>query len=122
METELNKETPNVVTELRFRQLLAEGYHVEVVCQVEANRKASVWYGEWIVRVVNPEGTFEKLLVTAPRRVGEIDEIKVRVFKTINGLSSFMHEMGFVHLDIPFFVGGRTLQSLPKDSLDTTNT
>lgn len=113
MKTELEKETPNVVTEPRFRQLVANGYHAEVVCQGAAYRKASVWYGEWIVRVVNAEGTFEKLLVTTPRRVGDMDEIKVRVFKTINGLSSFMHEVGFAHLDVPFFLGDRTIQSLP---------
>lgn len=118
MEIELEKEAPNVVTEPRFRKLIASGYLAEVVCQVTAYRKASVWYGEWIVRVVNPEGTFEKLLVTTPRRVDDMDEIKIRVFKTINGLSSFMHEAGFTHLDIPFFFGGRTIQSLPKASLD----
>lgn len=114
METELDKETPNVVTEPRFRKLVASGYLAEVVCQVAAHRKASVWYGEWIVRVVNSERTFEKLLVTTPRRVEDTDEIKIRVFKTINGLSSFMHEAGFAHLDIPFFSGGRTIQSLPE--------
>lgn len=118
MEAELNKETPNVVTEPKFRQLVANGYHAEIVCQAAAYRKASVWYGEWIVRVVNLEGTFEKLLVTTPRRVGDMDEIKVRVFKTINGLSSFMHEVGFAHLDIPFLFGGRTIQSLSKEALD----
>ncbi|MFC0199685.1 hypothetical protein [Paracoccus rhizosphaerae] len=114
MESELNKEAPNVVTEPRFRKLIASGYLAEVVCQVAAYRKASVWYGEWIIRVVNSEGTFEKLLVTTPRRVDDMDEIKVRVFKTINGLSSFMHEAGFAHLDIPFFSGGRTIQSVSE--------
>jgi hypothetical protein len=118
VEIELEKETPNVVTEPRFRKLIASGYLAEVVCQAAAYRKASVWYGEWIVRVVNPEGTFEKLLVTTPRRVDDMDEIKVRVFKTINGLSSFMHEVGFAHLDIPFLSGGRTIQSLSKEPLD----
>jgi hypothetical protein len=114
--TELEKETPNVVTELTFRQLVASGYLAEVVCQAEAYRKASVWYGEWIVRVVNTDRTFEKLLVTTPRRVGEIDEIKVRVFKTINGLTSFMHEVGFAHVDTPLFSGNRTLHSIAKSS------
>ncbi|MDO5757217.1 MAG: hypothetical protein Q4P24_06825 [Rhodobacterales bacterium] len=113
METELEKETPNVVTELRFRQLVAIGYHAEVVCQGAAYRKASVWYGEWIIRAVSQEGTFGKLLVTTPRRVNDMDEIKVRVFKTINGLSSFMHDVGFAHVDVPFFLGGRTIHLLP---------
>ncbi|WP_331459658.1 hypothetical protein [Paracoccus liaowanqingii] len=118
MEIELEKETPNVVTEPRFRKLIASGYLAEVVCQVAAYRKASVWYGEWTVRVVNPDRTIEKLLVTTPRRVDDMDEIKIRVFKTINGLSSFMHEAGFTHLDIPFLSGGRTIQALPKNPSD----
>jgi hypothetical protein len=116
--TDLTKEAPNVVTEPGFRQLLAKGYQAEVVCQVEAHRKASVWYGEWIVRIVNDEGTFEKVLVTTPRRIGDVDEIKVRVFRTINGLSSFMRDIGFTHLDVPFLPGGRALHGLRAESVD----
>lgn len=114
MDIELNKETPNVVTEPMFRQLIASGYSAEVMCQAEAYRTASVWYGEWIIRVVNEDRTFEKFLVTTPRRVDDVHEIKVRVFKTINGLSSFMREIGFAHLDVPFLSGGRTIQSLSE--------
>ena len=110
-EIELEKETPNVVTEPRFRKLVASGYLAEVVCQAAAYRKASVWYGEWIVRVVNSEGTFEKILVTTPRKVDDMDEIKVRVFRTINGLTSFMHEAGFRHVDVPLFDDERTVHS-----------
>lgn len=116
---DLQKEAPNVVTEPRFRQLLAKGYQAEVVCREDAHIKASVWYGEWIVRVVDRERSFEKLLVTTPRRVGDADEIKIRVFKTINGLASFMHRMGFAHLDVPFQRGGRSSQSLPDEIMET---
>ncbi len=119
MDRDLQKEAPNVVTEPRFRQLLAKGYQAEVVCRQDASIKASVWYGEWIVRIVDHERTFEKLLVTTPRRVGAGDEIKVRVFKTINGLVSFMHRQGFAHVDVPFQQGGRSSQCLPDDVLDT---
>ena len=118
MVTDLGKEAPNVVTEARFRQLLAKGYQAEVVCLAEAFCKASVWYGEWIIRVVNRERTFEKLLVTTPRRVGDADEVKVRVFKTINGLSSFMHRVGFTHVHAPFHRGGRASQALPSEVVD----
>lgn len=121
METDLRKEAPNVVTEPRFRQLLAMGYQAEVVCQAEAYLKASVWYGEWIVRVVDQERTLEKLLITTPRRVGDADEIKVRVFKTINGLASFMHRVGFTHVDVPFHQGGRSWQAIPNEVVETDN-
>jgi len=121
VETDLEKEAPNVVTEPGFRHLLAKGYQAEVVCQAEAHRKASVWYGEWIIRVINDQQTFEKVLVTTPRRVGDVDEVRVRIFKTINGLVSFMHEMGLSHLDVPFQRGGRSRQSLPDKAGDTSD-
>lgn len=119
MGTDLEKEAPNVVTEPRFRQLLAKGYQAEVVCQSEAHCKASVWYGEWIIRIVNRERSFEKILVTIPRGIGEAEEVKFRVFKTINGLSSFMHRAGFTHVHVPFRQGGRSSQALPDEVVST---
>lgn len=121
MATDLEREAPNVVTEPKFRELLASGYQAEVVCQAEAYLKASVWYGEWIVRVVDQERTFTKLLVTTPRRVGDADEIKVRVFKTINGLASFMHRVGFTHIHAPFHRGGRASQALASEVVEADN-
>lgn len=118
MDIDLEKEAPNVVTEPRFRQLLAKGFNAEIVCQADAYCKAAVWYGEWILRVVNQERTFEKILVTTPRRAGDSD-VKFRVFKTINGLSSFMHRAGFTHVHVPFQRGGRSSQSLPDDLIST---
>ena len=119
MGTDLEKEAPNVVTEPGLRRLLARGHEAEIVCQAEAYCKAAVWYGEWIIRVVSSDRTSEKLLCTTPRRVGDPDEIKLRVFKTINGLSSFMHRLGFTHAHIPFYRGGRSSQALPSELLGT---
>lgn len=121
MVTDLEKEAPNVVTEARFRQLLAMGYHAEVVCQADAYLKASVWYGEWIVRAINEERTVEKLLVNIPRRVSpESDKaITVKIFKTINGLSTFMHRVGFTHVHVPFLHGGRSIHEFPNEVLGT---
>ena len=118
MDRDLQKEAPNVVTEPGFRQLLAKGYQAEVLCRQDAYIKASVWYGEWIVRVVDQERTFEKLLVTVPRRIGDADEVRIRTFRTINGLASFMHRHGFAHVDVPFQQGGRSSQSLPDDPVE----
>ena len=36
---DLDKEAPNVVTEPRFRDLVASGYRVEVVCKEDAFKK-----------------------------------------------------------------------------------
>lgn len=112
----LENEAPNVVTEPRFRELLAEGYEVEIVCRADAYCKASVWYGEWILRVVSPERTVEKILVTTPRTGGGSEDLRFRVFKTINGLSSFVHRMGFLHLHVPFQKDGRATLQLPEVS------
>jgi len=121
LNSELEKEAPNVVKEVLFRHLVAHGYMAEIVCQEAAFRKASIWYGEWIVRVVNAERTYQKVLITSPRRANELDEVKIRLFKTINGLTSFMHEVGFAHVDVPLIVGGRSLQTLPDEVLEQSN-
>lgn len=121
MSTDPEREAPNVVTEPRFRQLMRQGYQAEVVCEEQAFVKASVWYGAWVIRVIDANGTIEKLLVTTPRRASDRGEIKIRVFKTINGLSSFMHNAGFTHIHIPFLKGGRSTQALPNEVLETEN-
>ncbi|MGB3556498.1 MAG: hypothetical protein WBA25_17855 [Jannaschia sp.] len=123
MVTDLEKEAPNVVTEAGFRQLLAKGYQAEVVCRGNAYLKASVWYGEWIIRAIDQERSIEKLLVNIPRRLqGDSDKvITIKVFKTINGLSTFMHRAGFAHVDVPYFEGGRALHSIPSEALGSDN-
>ena len=117
MDGDLQKEAPNVVTEARFRQLLAEGHHAEVVCREDAYTKAGVWYGEWIVRAVDPERSIEKLLVNIPRRLAADSDkvITVKVFKTINGLTTFMSRVGFMHIHAPLHRGGRSTQTLPDE-------
>ncbi|CTQ34473.1 hypothetical protein JAN5088_03269 [Jannaschia rubra] len=121
--TDLEKEAPNVVTEARFRQLLAKGYQAEIVCREDAYTKASVWYGEWIIRVVDQERSVEKLLVNIPRRLkADSDKvITLKVFKTINGLSTFMHRTGFTHVHVPFHKGGRSIQALPNEVSQADN-
>lgn len=107
-----------MASESMFRELLPKGYQAEIVCREEAYRKASVWYGEWVVRLVNRDRTYEKILCTTPRWGATVDEFKVRTFRTINGLSSFMHDLGFTHMDVPFVAGGRSVQSLPDEALE----
>ena len=80
MEKDITKEAPNVVTEIHFKTLMHSGYQAEVVCRTTATKKAAVWYGIWIIRVVNKERTYEKLLVPARKKLGDDDEIAVRTF------------------------------------------
>lgn len=112
---DLSKEAPNVVTETQLRSLLQRGYHAEVVCRAAAYRSNAVWYGEWFIRAVNPEKSVEKLLVPGRRRKGE-EEITLRIFKTANGLISFLEGIGFETAHIPMQEGGRTVHTVAKGS------
>ncbi len=110
---DLEKEAPNVVTEPRFRDLVESGYQAEVVCKADAFKKGPSWYGLWIVRAVSDEG-MEKLLVTARTRT-TFNDIKIREFKTVTGVVSFLSGMGFRNANIPLEEGQRTTHRLtPK--------
>lgn len=112
---DLKQEAPNVVTEPRFRDLVAEGYLVEVVCKEAAYKKGPNWHGAWIMRVVSDEG-LEKLLVTARTRTSRND-IKIREIKTVTGVISFLQGVGFSHADIPLEEGKRTELKLSSEEL-----
>ncbi|ASM75094.1 MULTISPECIES: hypothetical protein [Roseobacteraceae] len=109
---DLDKEAPNVVTTKHFHELLRSGFQAEVVCTEDAYKKAAVWYGEWVVRVVNADGTFEKHISSTrmPSTPGE--NIKIRTAKTANGLISLLHAAGFRIPAIPMEKGTRQILSL----------
>jgi len=95
------EEAPNVVTEDGLRGLLGEGYLIEVVCKVAPEKRHNSWYGIWVVRAVHENGRDEKMLVTSR------SYLKVREFKTIVGLVSFLAEMGCRTARLPLEQGGR---------------
>ena len=99
---------PNVVTEDGTRALLAQGYLIEVVCREGAEKRHNSWYGSWIIRAVSPDGGDEKMLVTS-RSVG-----KLRDFKTIVGLVSFLVDMGCTTVSIPLVEGALERHAAPK--------
>ena len=103
-------EAPNVVTEARFRELVESGYSAEILCQESAHKKGPSYYGVWILRAVSADGV-EKLLVTARTRTTHND-IKIREFKTITGVVSFLVGIGFFHADVPLEEGQRTSHKL----------
>jgi len=103
-------EAPNVVTEARFRELVESGYSAEILCQESAHKKGPSYYGVWIMRVVSDDGV-EKLLVTARTRT-TYNDIKIREFKTITGVVSFLLGIGFAHADVPLEEGQRTTHKL----------
>jgi len=103
-------EAPNVVMEGGFRELVERGYTAEILCKESAHKKGPSYYGVWVMRAVSDDG-LEKLLVTARTRT-TYNDIKIREFKTITGVVSFLIGIGFSHADVPLEEGQRTRQKL----------
>ena len=93
--------TPNVVTEDSLRDLLSNGYLIEVICNQTAEKRHNSWYGSWVMHAVTKDGQDAKMLVTS-RSV-----FKLREFRTIVGLVSFLAEMGCLSANIPLLPGPR---------------
>ena len=116
MGSQSSEGAPNVVTETLFKTLIESACSAEVVCVQTAEKKSSVWYGAWIIRVVDPARNFEKLLVPARHQTAHGPEIVPRTFKTANGLISFLGGLGFTHITIPLYEGGRASHTLQSDT------
>ena len=106
----LEVEAPNVVTEARFRELVEGGDRAEILCKESAHKKGPSYYGTWIMRTSSDEGV-AKFLVTARTRTSHSD-IKIREFKTITGVVSFLVGIGFAHADVPLEKGQQTSHKL----------
>ena len=98
---------PNVVTEDGLRGLLAENYLIEVVCKDGAEKRHNSWCGTWVIRAVAEDGRDDKMLVTSR------SYLKVREFKTIVGLVSFLADMGCTTASIPLVEGARERHAAP---------
>ena len=101
------EEAPNVVTEEGLRQLLAEGYLMEVVCKRDAEKRHNSWHGLWVVRAVAEDGREDKMLVTSR------SYLKIREFKTIVGVIGLLVDMGCASAYIPLEEGGRERHAAP---------
>lgn len=93
-----------MVTEDRFRQLVEDGWQIEVVCLVSAEKRHANYFGQWVLRAQSPDGSDVRRLVTA-RNLTEM-----RSFKTINGLVSFLEEAGVFNPHVPLRAGTRLTQ------------
>lgn len=106
----LKDEAPNILTKAYFIELVNAGYRADVICQSDAFSKASVWYGEWLICAVSPDGSEEKFVTSTT----DEDGIQFRVFKTANGILSFMEAAGFTYTTIPFKEGARTVHLISQ--------
>lgn len=105
------EDAPNVVTEDGLRSLLAQGWMAEVICRESGEKRHNSWYGTWVVRALGPgapETRDEKLLVTS-RSV-----LRMREFKTVIGIVSFLSDIGMRTAHIPLEAGGRATHALSE--------
>ncbi|MBP1806978.1 hypothetical protein [Rubellimicrobium aerolatum] len=98
-----------MVTEEGLRDLLGHGHRIVVVCLEPPFWKKSVWYGQWGIYSVASDGTSERILVSA--RSGPEGD-KPRFFKTLNGLATFLHALGFRAIMVPMEPGARQSHNL----------
>lgn len=98
------EEAPNVVSEEGCRKFLSEGWRMEVVCLHSVEKRHANHFGQWGIRVISPDSGDERTLVTS-RKIMEM-----RVFKTINGLISFLTDIGIEAPKIPMREGTRAIQ------------
>lgn len=88
---------------------LREGWHLVVQCRSEAVLRNSYWYGEWIIFFLSPdEQRKAPLLRVRPKGVGE----DMRLFKTVNGLFTFLVDQGVDAPWIPKNAGETRRQEL----------
>lgn len=98
------EEAPNVVSEEGCRKLVASGWQLQVVCVGSAEKKHANYFGLWGLRVISPDGHYERTLVTARK------DMQMRTFKTLNGLVAFLQDLGIKVPSIPLEQGMRALQ------------
>lgn len=102
-----------LVQEAELVALVRKGYVIEVIVQETPFKKAATWHGEWVIRLTDDEESFEAYLVTARGYATK----SVRVIKTVNGLLSFMTELGFATVGIPMEKGERARHQLQNEAV-----
>ena len=94
----------NVVSEDGLKEELSRGWRIEVVCKTAGEKRHANWYGAWGVRIISPDGKSERTLVTYRK------DLDLRLFRTVNGLISFLVECGITRPTVPLSEGQRALQ------------
>ena len=100
------EEAPNVVSEEGCKKLLAADWQLLVICVGSAERRHANYFGLWGIRVISPDGHYERMLVTARK------DMQMRTFKTINGLVGFLQDLGVKAPSIPLEQGMRSTQAI----------
>ena len=104
---------PDVVTELGLRELLELGHRIVVICLKPPVKKGTVFYGLWGIRCVSGDGESDRVLVISMRSSKTPD--RPRVFKTLNGVASFLYSLDFGTVCIPMHEGQSATHTPPQD-------
>ena len=95
----------NAFTEAELPDLLAGGGTVVVTCEAVPQRRTSGIRGSWTVAVATPDGTIRQLVTTR-------DQDTVRSIRTIDGIVSFIADLGIEPVTVPM-KEGRQSESRP---------
>lgn len=109
------EEAPNVVSEEGCRKLVASGWQLQVFCAGSAEKKHQNYFGTWGIRIISPDGTYERTLVTARK------DMQMRMFKTVNGLIAFLYDLNVKVPSIPLEQGMRALQPVIREEVSPSS-
>jgi hypothetical protein len=95
-------------TEAELPGLLSGGGTVLVTCEDTPHRRTSGIHGNWTVAVAMPDGTVRQLVTTRDRDT-------MRSIKTIDGIISFIADLGIEPVTVPM-KEGRQSENRPEQS------
>lgn len=87
-----------VILDAGFRENIASGWSVSVLCVRSERNRSGQWTGCWQVSCISPDRTENKILVI--RR-----NIEPREIMSANGVIAFLSELGFMTPSVPLVVG-----------------
>ena len=92
-------------SEPELSDLLAGGGTIIVTCEDTPHRRTSGIHGRWTVAVAMPDRTTRQLVTTRDRDT-------VRSIKTIDGIISFIADLGVEPVTVPMKVGRQSKSRL----------
>lgn len=98
----------NAFTEAELPSLLAGGGTVVVTCEDPPHRRTSGIRGIWTIAIAMPDGTARQLVTTR-------DQDTVRSIKTIDGIISFIADLGIEPVTVPMKEGRQSENRREQD-------
>ena len=102
MEEQMQKDRWHVIYEDRFREKIADGWSVLVLCAQDAERIRSSWVGQWQVFCVSPDRA-DRLIVVQKKNMDP------KVILSAHGVTSFLMDLGITVAAVPM-VKGETVE------------